>query len=67
MFKNFRTSFGELRAFLILWSTQALSGLGSAMTNFALVLWAYPVSYTHLFWSTSAALMARPAKMAFAS
>lgn len=41
MFKNFRTSFGELRAFLILWSTQALSGLGSAMTNFALVLWAY--------------------------
>ena len=31
----------ELKIFLILWSTQSLSGLGSAMTNFALTLWLY--------------------------
>ena len=30
-----------LKYFLILWSTQALSGLGSAMTSFALVIWSY--------------------------
>lgn len=31
----------ELRTFMILWSTQSLSQLGSAMTNFALTLWLY--------------------------
>lgn len=31
----------ELKIFLILWSTQSLSQLGSAMTNFALTLWLY--------------------------
>lgn len=31
----------ELRTFFILWSTQSLSQLGSAMTNFALTLWLY--------------------------
>ena len=31
----------ELKTFLILWSTQSLSQLGSAMTNFALTLWLY--------------------------
>lgn len=31
----------ELRDFLILWLTQSLSSLGSAMTNFALVIWSY--------------------------
>ncbi len=31
----------ELRMFFILWSTQSLSQLGSAMTNFALTLWLY--------------------------
>lgn len=31
----------ELRAFIVLWLTQALSSLGSAMTNFALVIWLY--------------------------
>lgn len=31
----------ELRPFLILWSTQSFSGLGSAMTNFALIVWSY--------------------------
>lgn len=31
----------ELKTFCILWSTQSLSQLGSAMTNFALTLWLY--------------------------
>ncbi|MBR3764875.1 MAG: MFS transporter, partial [Clostridia bacterium] len=31
----------EMRTFLILWLTQLLSGLGSAMTSYALVLWSY--------------------------
>ena len=30
-----------LRTFLIVWSTQNLSILGSAMTSFALVVWSY--------------------------
>jgi len=31
----------ELRSFLILWSTQSLSALGSSMTGFALIIWSY--------------------------
>jgi len=31
----------ELKNFYILWTTQELSQLGSAMTNFALTLWLY--------------------------
>lgn len=31
----------ELRSFLLLWLTQSFSGLGSSMTNFAVVIWAY--------------------------
>ena len=31
----------ELKTFFILWITQSLSQLGSAMTNFALTLWLY--------------------------
>ena len=31
----------ELKTFLTLWATQALSQLGSAMTSFALTLWLY--------------------------
>lgn len=31
----------SLRDFYILWSTQSLSQLGSAMTSFALTLWLY--------------------------
>lgn len=31
----------DMRHFLILWFTQMLSGLGSAMTSFALVVWSY--------------------------
>jgi DHA3 family macrolide efflux protein-like MFS transporter len=31
----------ELRSFLILWASQTVSALGTAMTNFALIIWAY--------------------------
>lgn len=35
------TTIRELRSFLILWMTQSLSALGSAMTSYALVVWSY--------------------------
>lgn len=38
---NWKTTAREMRDYLILWATQALSALGSAMTNFALILWSY--------------------------
>ncbi len=31
----------KLRPYLMLWSTQAISALGSGMTSYALVLWLY--------------------------
>ena len=31
----------EMRDFLLLWATQLVSGLGSAMTSYALVIWSY--------------------------
>ena len=31
----------ELRSFLLLWSSQTVSELGTAMTNYALVIWVY--------------------------
>lgn len=34
----------SLRKYIILWSSQSISGLGSSMTGFALVLWAYEQS-----------------------
>lgn len=30
-----------MRAFVLLWATQGLSTLGSSMTSYALVVWAY--------------------------
>ncbi len=39
--KHLKTIIYELKYFLLLWSTQSLSTLGSAMTNFALIVWAY--------------------------
>ncbi len=36
-----KTTILELKTFLILWATQSLSQLGSAMTGFALTLWLY--------------------------
>lgn len=41
MLKQLRTIINELHVFLVLWSTQSLSALGSSMTNFALVVWSY--------------------------
>jgi len=41
MNNKIKNNFKDLRDFLILWSTQSLSQLGSAMTTFALTLWLY--------------------------
>lgn len=41
MKSTFKQTFRELKPFLALWLTQAFSSLGSAMTNFALVIWLY--------------------------
>ncbi len=38
---NRKSLFTELRAFLLLWGSQTVSELGTAMTNFALVIWVY--------------------------
>ncbi len=38
---KFTTFLREMRFFLVLWATQALSGLASAMTAYALVVWSY--------------------------
>ncbi|MBD5168698.1 MAG: MFS transporter [Oscillibacter sp.] len=39
--KNKNNPLKGLKSFLILWSTQGLSALGSSMTSFALVIWSY--------------------------
>lgn len=36
-----QTILSDLQDFLILWSSQAVSTLGTAMTNFALIIWVY--------------------------
>lgn len=41
MMKNIRTDIRDMRSYLLLWSTQLISGLGSAMTAYALVIWSY--------------------------
>ena len=35
------TTLREMRTYLILWLTQAFSGLGSGMTSYALIIWSY--------------------------
>lgn len=42
--KNKAQDFKSFHPFLLLWSTQSLSALGSGMTSFALVIWAYEQS-----------------------
>lgn len=37
----FQKTFHDLKYFIILWASQSFSALGSAMTNFALVIWSY--------------------------
>ena len=39
--KTFLHDLKEMRHFLLLWFTQLVSGLGSAMTAYALVIWSY--------------------------
>lgn len=39
--KNFINTFKEMKQYLMLWASQAFSGLGSAMTSYALVIWSY--------------------------
>ena len=39
--KTIKYDLYEMRGFLILWLTQTVSGLGSAMTSYALVIWSY--------------------------
>ena len=39
--KKILISLSEMRSYLLLWVTQLISGLGSAMTSYALVIWSY--------------------------
>lgn len=39
--KSYLKAIGEMKPFLLLWVTQSFSGLGSAMTSYALVIWSY--------------------------
>lgn len=39
--KKGNTTFKELHMFLLLWSTQSLSSLGTAMTSYAFIIWSY--------------------------
>lgn len=39
--KTLRNDLKEMRSYLLLWFTQLVSGLGSAMTAYALVIWSY--------------------------
>ena len=39
--KNYKNTLWEMKTFLLLWLTQSFSGLGSAMTSYALVIWSY--------------------------
>ena len=38
---SIKTSFKDLKNFIILWLSQSFSSLGSAMTNYALIIWSY--------------------------
>ena len=39
--KKYMNDLNEMRSYLLLWFTQLISGLGSAMTAYALVIWSY--------------------------
>ena len=40
-FDLIRMTMQEMKTYLILWATQAFSGLGSSMTSYALLIWSY--------------------------
>ena len=42
--KNYINDLKEMRSYLLLWFTQLISGMGSAMTVYALVIWSYTQS-----------------------
>lgn len=39
--KKYMKTIQEMKSYLLLWGTQSFSGLGSAMTSYALVIWSY--------------------------
>ena len=39
--KNHIQTISEMRSILLLWGSQLISGIGSAMTGYALVIWSY--------------------------
>lgn len=39
--KKYIETIQEMKSYLLLWGTQTFSGLGSAMTSYALVIWSY--------------------------
>lgn len=39
--KNTKNNISSLRRFLLLWASQSVSAMGTAMTNYALVVWIY--------------------------
>lgn len=39
--KKYIEALQEMKSYLLLWGTQSFSGLGSAMTSYALVIWSY--------------------------
>lgn len=41
---NEKTDQKQMRSYLLLWFSQMISGLGSAMTAYALVIWSYTQS-----------------------
>ena len=45
--KEYLRSLKEMKTYLLLWSTQSFSGLGSAMTSYALVIWSYTQEGDH--------------------
>ena len=63
MKNRFSFPFHALRDFLILWSTQSLSQLGSSMTSFALTLWLYHETGSAL--QTAALAITSPASRFF--
>ena len=39
--KNTKNQKSSLRSFLFLWASQSISAMGTAMTDYALVVWIY--------------------------
>jgi len=46
----------NLKKYIIFWLSQSVSQLGSAMTSFGLILWAYTINHSALTVSTDVIL-----------